>query len=128
MIAPRPWLGISTRDWFINSDTGRVLGVKVAACTVWAILQQAGIEPAPQRTATTWTTLLRWQARAIIAADLFETTTLTGTRPYVLAVIDHATRRVRILAAAAHPSTAWVTQAARNLVMDSNTPDARSGT
>jgi hypothetical protein len=21
MIAPRPWLGISTRDWFINSDT-----------------------------------------------------------------------------------------------------------
>ena len=23
MIAPRPWLGISTRDWFINSDTGR---------------------------------------------------------------------------------------------------------
>jgi hypothetical protein len=24
MIAPRPWLGISTRDWFINSDTGRL--------------------------------------------------------------------------------------------------------
>jgi integrase len=21
MTAPRPWLGISTRDWFINSDT-----------------------------------------------------------------------------------------------------------
>jgi transposase len=95
-----------------------VVGVKVAACTVWEILQQAGIEPAPQRTATTWATLLRWQAQAIIAADFFETTTLTGTRRYVLAVIDHTTRRVRILGAAAHPSTAWVTQAARNLVMD----------
>jgi hypothetical protein len=33
MIAPRPWLGISTRDWFINSATlayrGRLAGVKM---------------------------------------------------------------------------------------------------
>jgi transposase len=95
-----------------------VLGVKVAASTVWAILQRAGIDPAPQRTATTWATFLRSQAHAIIAADFFETTTLTGTRLYVLAVIEHATRRVRILGATAHPTTAWVTQAARNLMMD----------
>ncbi|WP_018223687.1 hypothetical protein [Salinispora pacifica] len=30
-----------------------VLSVKVAASTVWEILHQAGIDPAPQRTATT---------------------------------------------------------------------------
>jgi hypothetical protein len=55
-----------------------VLGVRVAASTVWEILHEAGIDPAPQRTNTTWATFLRSQAHAILAADFFETTTLTG--------------------------------------------------
>jgi putative transposase len=37
---------------------------------------------------------------------------------YVLAVIEHASRRIRVLGATAHPSAAWVAQAARNLAMD----------
>jgi putative transposase len=36
-----------------------VLGIKTAASTVWAILQQAGIDPAPERTTTTWARFLR---------------------------------------------------------------------
>jgi hypothetical protein len=73
---------------------------------VWKILHEAGIDPAPQRTNDTWATFLRSQAHAILAADFFETTTLTGTRLYVLAVIEHATRRVRVLGATAHPNSA----------------------
>jgi transposase len=65
-----------------------VLGVKVAASTVWEILQDAGIDPAPERTSSTWATFLHSQAQAILAVDFFETVTLTGARLYVLAVIE----------------------------------------
>jgi putative transposase len=37
---------------------------------------------------------------------------------FVLAVIEHHTRRIQVLGATAHPTTSWVAQAARNLVMD----------
>ena len=85
---------------------------------MWEILQTAGIDPAPQRASTTWAAFLRSQGEAIIAADFLETVTLTGTRLYVLAVIEHASRRVRILGATAHPTAAWIIQAARSLAMD----------
>jgi putative transposase len=95
-----------------------VLGIKVAASTVWEVLQRAGIDPAPERTSTTWASFLHSQAEALIACDFFETVTLTGARLYVLAVIEHTTRRIRILGATPHPTASWVAQAARNLVMD----------
>jgi putative transposase len=95
-----------------------VLGVEVAPSTVWEILRDAGIDPAPERGATTWAAFLRSQAEVLLACDFFETVTLSGARLYVFAVIEHATRRIRILGATAHPTAAWVTQTVRNLVMD----------
>ncbi|WP_236594318.1 integrase core domain-containing protein [Saccharothrix sp. 6-C] len=95
-----------------------VLGIKVAASTVWQILKDAGIDPVPQRTTTTWSAFLRSQADALLACDFFETSTLSGTHLYILAVIEHTSRRIRVLGATAHPTASWVTQTARNLVMD----------
>ncbi len=94
------------------------LGIKVAASTVWEILHEAGVDPAPDRTATTWADFVRSQAHALLAADFIETLTLTGVRLYILAIIEHTSRRVHILGLTAHPTAAWVAQAARNLVMD----------
>lgn len=94
------------------------LGIQVAASTVWEILTAEGLDPAPERAATTWADFLRSQADTILACDFIETITLTGRRQYILAVIEHATRRIRILGTTAHPTAAWVTQTARNLAMD----------
>jgi putative transposase len=61
-----------------------VLGVKVAASTVWEILKDAGIDPAPERACTTWADFLRSQADALLACDFLETIALSGARMYVL--------------------------------------------
>src|SRR6266571_5006477 len=94
------------------------LGVKVAASTAWEILKNAGINPAPRRTAPTWSQFLRSQADAILACDFFTADLLDGTHAYVLAVIEHASRRIRILGVTLHPTGEWTAQQARNLLMD----------
>jgi putative transposase len=35
------------------------LGIRIAASTVWSILQQSGIEPAPRQSSETWREFLR---------------------------------------------------------------------
>ena len=86
--------------------------------TAWEILRNAGIDPAPERTAPTWSQFLRSQADAILACDFFTADLLDGTQAYVLAVIGHATRRIRILGVTLHPASEWTAQQARNLLMD----------
>ena len=103
-----------------------VLGIKVAASTVWEILREAGIDPAPERSCSTWADFLRSQADALLACDFFETVALAGARLYVLAVIEHANRRVRVLGVTAHPTATWVAQAAKNLVMDLEDANCRA--
>jgi putative transposase len=94
------------------------LGIAVAPSTVWEILKRHGIDPAPRRAGPDWAQFLRSQAEAILAQDLFTVDLLDGTKAYVLAAIEHATRRIRILGATAHPGGQWIVQQARNLCMD----------
>src|SRR6185437_14021793 len=81
-------------------------------------LEQGWVDPALRRTAPTWPQFLRSQAEAILACDFFTAELLDGTTAHVLAVIEHATRSVRILGVTWHPAGEWTAQQARNLIMD----------
>src|ERR1017187_652293 len=94
------------------------LGVKAAASTAQEILKNAGTGPVPRRTGPTWPQFLRSQAEAILACDFFAVDLPGGTQASVLAVVEHATRRIRILGVTQHPTGEWTAQQARNLTMD----------
>jgi putative transposase len=94
------------------------LGHQAAASTVWKILKYAGIDPAPLRSGPTWRQFLATQAHAILAVDFAHVDTVFLRRLYILVVIEHATRRVHLAGITAHPTGAWITQQARNLLMD----------
>jgi len=85
---------------------------------VWEILKASGIDPGRRQTGLAWFQFLRSQAGAILACDFFTADLLDGTQAYVLAVIEHATRRIRILGVTLHPTGEWTAQQARNLFMD----------
>jgi putative transposase len=93
------------------------LGIKLAASTVWSILKGAGIEPAPARQSTSWAEFLRVQAASILECDFLTVDTLFLKRFYVLFFIELATRRVHLAGITTNPDGRWVTQQARNLLM-----------
>ena len=60
------------------------LDYKVAPSTVWQILKDAGIDPAPRRSGQTWRAFLAGQAKTILAVDFFHVDTVFLQRLYVL--------------------------------------------
>jgi len=94
------------------------LGHPIAASTVWPMLHDAGIDPAPRRSGPGWKQFLTAQARGILAADFVHMDTVLLRRLYALIVIEHGTRRVHLAGITASPDGAWTTQAARNFLMD----------
>ena len=94
------------------------LGHQIAASTVWQILHDAGIDPAPRRAGPTWKQFLTAQARGIVAVNFVHVNTVLLRRLYALIVIEHGTRRVHLAGITANPDGAWTTQAARNFLMD----------
>lgn len=67
------------------------LGHPIAACTVWQILHDAGIGPAPRRAGPAWKQFLTAQARGVLAAGLVHVDTVLLRRLYALIVIEHGT-------------------------------------
>ncbi len=104
----------------IHGELAR-LGHHIAPSTVWQILHDAGIDPAPRRTGPTWREFLTAQAENIIAADFLHLDTVLGTRLYALAFLEHGTRRLHITGVTAHPTQAWTAQQTRNLAADLGT-------
>ena len=129
-LVPRPrWSSVAGRirrlaqdnpSWGYRRIHGELvgLGYQVSASTVWKILNAAGVDLAPRRGGPTWTQFLTSQAKAILACDFLHVDSVLLKRIYVLFAMEIATRRVHVLGATANPTGAWVTQQARNLVMD----------
>ena len=79
------------------------LAIAVAPSPVCQTLKGAGPVRPPRRDGPGWAKFLRSQAQGIPALDFFTAGLLNGAKIYVLAVIEHGSRRVRILGATEHP-------------------------
>jgi transposase InsO family protein len=96
----------------------RKLGLRASATSVRSLLKRHGIPPAPRRADLSWRAFLRAQAASMIACDFFTVDTVGLRRLYVLFFIELHCRRVRLAGCTSNPNGSWVTQQARNLMID----------
>ena len=109
------------RSWGYRRIQGALsnLGHLLAFKTIANILQEHGIEPAPERSRkTTWKEFITRHWEQIVASDFFtiEVWTPTGLKRFVvLFFIELCTRRVEIEGIAQSVNGLWMAQIARNV-------------
>jgi putative transposase len=79
-----------------------LLGHRIAAPTVWQILHDAGINPAPRRSGSTWRQFFLTQAKAVLAVDFVHVDTVFLIRIYALIAVEHGSRRASLVGVTAH--------------------------
>ncbi len=125
----RPRLGAELKDlvlrlagenprWGYRRIQGELLklGHHCSHLAVRDILRRHGVSPAPRRARVLWRDFIRQHAEQILAVDFFTVETAWLQRLHVLFFLEIGSRRVHLGGCTAHPSAAWVTQQARNLV------------
>jgi transposase InsO family protein len=96
----------------------RKLGCDISETTIRNILARHGILPVPEqaRKNSSWRTFPTHYKEQFLACDFFTVETLGLKTLYVLFFIEHAARRVYVAGCTARPTSAWVTQQARQLM------------
>jgi len=108
--------------WGYSKIEGELLklGYIVSRSSVRNVLKRRHIPPATRRSrkGSTWGSFLGHYAGQMVACDFFTVETIRLKTLYVLYFIELATRKVHLAGCTAHPTSAWVTQQARNLAWD----------
>jgi hypothetical protein len=91
------------------------LGVVVSATTVRNWLRESGLGPAGTRRGMSWREFIRIHRHNLLAVDFFTVETIWLQRLYVLFFIELGSRRVHLAGCTPAPTSAWVTQQARQL-------------
>ncbi|MEP6775206.1 MAG: integrase core domain-containing protein [Chloroflexota bacterium] len=115
-------LATENPQWGYSKIEGELLklGYSVSRSSVRNVLRRHHIPSAPQRKkqSSTWRTFLGHYADQMVACDFFTVETIRLQTLYVLFFIQLGTRRVHLAGCTPHPTSAWVTQQARNLTWE----------
>ena len=82
------------------------LGSTVSASTLWNIVTDAGMDPAPRPSGPTWREFCHPPAHSMLGCDFFDVDTVLLRRVPVFFAIQVATRPVHVLGVTGHPTGA----------------------